>query len=93
MAWLRKLLPWLFVILIWDASPDATVTGYKIYYTDHTLSYVVDVGNVLRAEIDVQRGRDWYFYATAYDANGNESVPSNTADTKPKKPTLEGVIR
>ena len=43
MALLRKLLPWLFVILIWDASPTDGVTGYKIYYTDHTDSFIVDV--------------------------------------------------
>ena len=93
MAWLRKLLPWFFVILIWDASPSETVTGYKIYYTDHVDTYIVDVGDVLTTEIDVRFGIDWYFYATAYDAAGNESVPSNTVDTKPKKPTLWHEVR
>ena len=93
MAWLRRLLPWLFVILLWDASPSETVTGYKIYYTDLSVSHVIDVGNVLTTPIDVPMDRAWYFKATAYDADGNESVFSNEVSTEVSEPVLEWEVR
>ena len=93
MAWLRRLLPWLFIVLLWDASPSVDVTGYKIYYTDRTDHYVLDVGDVLTVSIDIPPGRNWYFYATAYNAAGNESVPSNEVSTEVSKPVLEWEIK
>ena len=100
MGWLKKLLGYLFlfVVLAWDASPTPTVTGYKLYYEyrenvdglgEVRTVEVIDVGNVLTYTIDVPAGRHWYFTVTAYDANGNESEPSNEVNTIPKKPDLQ----
>ena len=59
--------------MTWDASTSGGVpTGYKIYYTDGTNNYSVDVGNVLTV-IDVDStfnlvtGKTYTFKATAYN--------------------------
>ena len=65
-----------YVNLAWDQG-DAVTTGYKIYFgtAPNTLDSVVDVGNVLSYRIDnLTPGTMYYFRATAYDSNGNESV-------------------
>ncbi len=101
--WLKRLLPWLFialflvcpdaiakdVVLSWDKSPTATVTGYWIYVGENkeVVPYLrkIDAGNALtkkvRNLIDI---RDYWFAVTAYDADGNESVYSNIVHSEPK---------
>jgi hypothetical protein len=78
------------VTLSWDASPTASVTGYKVYYQQNNpapplngigaLEGVspIDVGNVLTTTITgLQENTNYYFTLTAYDASGYESSYSN----------------
>jgi fibronectin type 3 domain-containing protein len=71
------------VELMWDPSPDDTVTGYMVYCTDVTLhhSSQIDVGNTNTCVVtNLAEGRTYQFYVTAYDATGLESDPSNTLE-------------
>lgn len=68
------------VVLAWDPSPDASVTGYKIHYGTASGNYpkVQQVGNVTTTTISgLQEGSVYYFAATAYAADGLESDFSN----------------
>ncbi len=70
------------VTLAWDASPDASVTGYRVYYGVATASYTnsAAVGNATSATLaNLTDGVTYYFAATAYDAAGTESPFSNEA--------------
>jgi hypothetical protein len=62
------------ITLGWDASPEATVIGYKVHYGTQPdgLSTIVDVGNVVTWQVDLS-GPQYYFAVLAYDADGNES--------------------
>lgn len=73
-------LPTASVVLAWDASPDASVSGYRLYYgvASRTYTNTVDVGNVLTGVIsNLVPGVTYYFAATAYATNGLESDFSN----------------
>lgn len=78
----RAAVPTASVTLAWDASPDASVTGYEIHfgvrsgiYTNH-----VTVGNTTTATITgLPMGSTYYFAATAYNATGDVSPFSNEA--------------
>lgn len=64
----------------WDASPDASVTGYRLYWGIGSGSYTnsVSAGNNLSGTITgLTANVTYYFAATAYDANGIESPFSN----------------
>ena len=64
------------VTLAWDASSDATVVGYKIYRGTSTGIYDddEDVGDATTAVITgLESGKDYYFSATAYNSNKDES--------------------
>jgi len=68
--------------LAWDASPDTSVTGYRLYYgtSDGVYTNVVDAGN--RTDYTVtglDAGTTYYFAATAYTSAGDESTFSNEA--------------
>ena len=68
------------ITMAWDASPDSAVTGYNIYYGTNTGVYInkLNVGNVLTTTVRVTpRGVLYYYVATAFDVNGNESPFSN----------------
>jgi hypothetical protein len=73
------------VNLAWDASPDATVAGYKIYFgTDQaslTTGSAMDVGTNLTASIPNLGGGTYYFGAVSYNASRAESDLSNIAST------------
>jgi hypothetical protein len=72
----------LSVRLAWDASPDVTVTGYRLYMGMQSRNYTnsATVGNTLTATIaNLLPSRTYYFGAVAYDANGMESDFSNEA--------------
>ncbi len=70
----------------WSPNPESFVTGYNIYYGTSQggpYSFVVNAGNP--APVDglihgtvsgLTNGNTYYFVATAYDADENESVPS-----------------
>jgi len=68
------------VTLAWDANTEPDLAGYKIYYGVQTRDYPVsiDVGNVTEYTIQGQDVYTVYYYAaTAYDTDGNESDFSN----------------
>ena len=69
----------------WSPNPESFVAGYNIYYGTSQggpYSFVVNAGNP--APVDglihgtvsgLTDGNTYYFVATAYDADGNESTP------------------
>ncbi|NOS70885.1 MAG: hypothetical protein HOP33_13260 [Verrucomicrobia bacterium] len=66
--------------LIWDASPDANVAGYKIYYGVASGAYTnsVSLGNVTSTTLNgLSNGATYFFVATAVSATGIESDFSN----------------
>lgn len=68
--------------LTWTTSPDASVTGYKIYYggASHQYASSVSVGNVSNTVIPNLVGNTIYFFAAkAHNDAGLESDFSNEA--------------
>ncbi len=68
------------VVLAWDASPDATAVGYRIYYGVASGNYTnsATVGNVTNATLTgLADGVTYYFAAKAYNSIGDESIFSN----------------
>ena len=66
----------------WNPSPDASVTGYDIYYgtASHDYTKMVSVGNVSSAVIaNLSANSAYYFAAKAHDNAGNQSDFSNEA--------------
>ena len=64
--------------LQWDASTDARAVGYILYWERNGVeSGSIDVGTALTADIGEIAPGEYSFWATCYDAEGNESVPSN----------------
>lgn len=66
--------------LAWSPSPDSSVVGYNLYYGDvaGTLTNKMNVGPALTATVtNLQVDVTYFFFATAYDASGVESEPSN----------------
>lgn len=71
--------------LEWDPSMDNSVTGYKIYYSTNNFSggspSVIDAGaNITCLITNVIEGMTYTIYATAYNAVGLESDPSNIVE-------------
>ena len=67
------------VTLAWDASTDASVTGYKVYYGVATGVYTnwVDAGGATNVTVySLATGMRYFFAATAIDNLGQESVYS-----------------
>lgn len=85
------------VRLAWDKSPDATVTGYKLYTGSASRSYtnLINVGtNLTGTASNVIAGRTYYFAATAYNSVGLESDFSNEVSyTVPTVPPPPGNLR
>jgi fibronectin type 3 domain-containing protein len=71
------------ITLQWDASPDASVTGYRIYLGGESAMYTnmvpVNSTNTSVTLTNLGEGRKYFFAATARDAAGAESVLSNEA--------------
>jgi hypothetical protein len=68
------------VQLTWKPNTEATLAGYKIHYGNSSRSYstAVDVTRNTTCSIsDIQPGKMYFFAATAYDINGNQSEYSN----------------
>jgi hypothetical protein len=68
------------VDLEWDPNPEPELAGYKIYWDTSTTNFnsSKDVGKTTTATISgLVEGTTYYFAATAYDGNGNESGYSN----------------
>ena len=71
------------VSLAWDPSPDADVVNYRIYSGQSSGNYnwSKDFGNVTNCTItNLQAGLRYWFVATAFNAGGAESDPSNELD-------------
>lgn len=79
LGWLLGWISAIAVTLEWDPSPDAWVAGYRLHWGNASSNYIasVDVGtNTTCTLTNLQPGR-YYFVATAYTADGQESLPSN----------------
>lgn len=64
------------VTLTWNPSKDSSAVGYKLYFGLESYNYTtwVDVGNVTQATVALPDGISTFFFAaTTYDRNGNES--------------------
>ena len=68
------------ITLAWDPSPDADVTGYKIYYGTESRNYTftpINAGNVTQYPIPIpfpyRKNKIYYFAVTAYTDDGTES--------------------
>jgi VCBS repeat-containing protein len=73
------------VTLAWDATTDAGLAGYKVYYGASSGDYAAgtDVGNQTSYTVQgLQEGETYYFAATAYDDSGNESDYSDEVSYK-----------
>jgi len=83
------------VTLAWDASPDASVTGYRIYYGPVSGGYTnsINVGPPLTMTMtNLTRGSTYFFAATAYDGSGLESAFSNEVAYTPPLTSRPGVV-
>lgn len=85
------------VTLAWDASPDASVTGYKLHWGTSSNNYTMstNVGAVLTTTVStLTNGVTYYFVATAYNVDV-ESDYSNMVSYRPPfpKPTPPGQLR
>ena len=82
------------VTLAWDASPSATIAGYRVYYGTNSRAYgfVTNAGLVLTQRVTLPCLGRWFFAATAYDTNGLESDFSNEVEweAKPGAPAMIG---
>jgi hypothetical protein len=68
------------VNLAWDPNTEPELAGYKIYWGTSSGNYTSskDVGKTTTTTIDgVEEGTTYYFAATAYDSQGDESKYSN----------------
>lgn len=64
--------------LSWKPSPSVGAAGYHVYYgVSGSFTNKQDAGNQLSTTItDLQAGNSYFFFATTYDAGGDESGPS-----------------
>lgn len=96
--WIRRILAFVAILgsvfqafgaqtvnLAWNASPDSTVVGYKVYYGTNPSTLLssssVDVGASLTASIPNLSGGTYYFGATSYNSSRVESDLSNISST------------
>ena len=88
----------------WDLSPDDTLLGanggYRLYSSKQSGSYAgAPVLTVPQGTTTGSIGRPglgrFYFVATAFDSEGNESAYSNevTSVIKPKPPMMKSVVQ
>ena len=66
------------LVISWDANTEPDLAGYRIYYgTAHsTYDQMIDAGNRTSYVIEnLQEGVTYFLVVTAYDLNGNESLP------------------
>lgn len=75
--------------LAWDASPDPTVTGYKMYRSLGTNDFIA-IGSgpatTLTFTTTFDTNQVSRFYVTAFNAQNIESVPSNIVTNTPVVP-------
>ncbi len=66
--------------LTWSPNTESDLAGYKVYQgTTYGVSgYPVAVGNVTSYMVNtLDAGKTYFFFVTAYDTSGNESLHSN----------------
>ena len=64
------------ITVAWNANSEPDLAGYKLHYGTSSGNYstIVDVGDSLEHTITgLKKGVAYYFAATAYDTEGNES--------------------
>jgi len=74
--------------LVWDKSPDPSVTGYKILYGTQPGVYAdsLTVGDQASATLtNLRNATKYYIVAVAVDAHGNQSPPSNEIEVVTSK--------
>jgi hypothetical protein len=77
------------VQLVWDASPDPDIAGYRLSYgtTSRQYTTTIDVGNVTAFEFLEPDPSVTYFLALrSYDTDGLVSAYSNEISTTPDQP-------
>lgn len=87
------------ITIAWDANAESDIAGYKLFYGTSSGNYdvVIDVGNSTNHTVaNLEEGTTYYFVATAYDTDNNESSFSeelpytiqtpNTAPSIPNTP-------
>lgn len=83
------------VALSWDASQDSEVAGYKVFYGTSSGIYTgteavegnspIDISNMTSTTfVGLDDTKAHYFVVTAYNFNGEESVPTNEVNAPPK---------
>jgi fibronectin type 3 domain-containing protein len=68
--------PSIQVILEWDPNTEPDLDGYRIYYGEASGIYSknIDIGNTTTCTVvNLERGKTYYFAATAYNILGLES--------------------
>lgn len=68
------------VTLSWDTVNEPDVAGYKLHYGEVAGIYTnsIDTGKTTSSTLfDLVEGKTYYFAATSYDSNGNQSGYSN----------------
>lgn len=78
------------VTLAWDASPDTSVAGYRLYYGGASGNYTnsATVGASTTVVIsNLVVGQTYYFAAVGYDSSNAESPFSNEISYTPAAPT------
>ncbi len=72
------------VVVEWDANPEPSVAGYRVYWGTQSRVYdsVVDVGNATLAQLATPALKTFYA-VTAYDTNGMESDFSDEVSYTP----------
>jgi len=77
------------VMLVWNPSPDSSVTGYRVYYGVASRSYstMIDTGSSTNLVItNLVRGTTYYFAATAYNPDAESDYSAEAIYTVPGIP-------
>jgi hypothetical protein len=78
--------------LTWDASTDAAVTGYRLYYGTNSGAYpfVTNSGLSVTQEVVLPHAGRWFFAATAVTREGLESAFSQEVvwESLPARPVV-----
>ncbi len=73
------------ITFAWDIEADPDIVGHRLYGVSKPNTYIFGKGFELAdipvlaetsVTISIADGK-WYFVLTSYDANGNESPPTN----------------
>jgi len=66
------------VTLEWTLSPDASVTGYKVYRVEKDTTLAYDAGLANRYTVPLIKNHTYGFFVTAYNNSKRESAPTET---------------